>query len=85
MNEGKVWSVSQITCAEAERMRLYQQAERVLIEEVGGVFLWHPQINQLWRPSLISRVLEINRYGQRAWRGDQLQNLSVTLYVKKSD
>lgn len=66
-----------------ERTRLYQQAEQVLIEDVGAVFLWHPQVNQLWRPSLISHVLEVNRHGQRAWRGDQLQNLSITMYVKK--
>lgn len=70
---------------EAERMELYRQAERVLVEDVGAVFLWHPRINQVWRPTLGSPALEVNRYGQRAWRGDQLQDLSVTLYVKKKE
>ena len=68
---------------DAERTRLYQEAERVLVEEVAGVFLWHPRINQIWRSSMGGSALGVNRYGQRAWRGDQLQNLSISLYVKK--
>ncbi|MBM3262572.1 MAG: peptide ABC transporter substrate-binding protein [candidate division Zixibacteria bacterium] len=68
---------------ESERIRLYQEAERVLVEDVGGVFLWHPRINQIWKSSLGSSALEVNRYGQQAWRGDQLSNLSVTMYIKK--
>jgi ABC-type oligopeptide transport system substrate-binding subunit len=69
---------------ESERMALYRRAEQTLVEDVGAVFLWHPVINQIWSPQLDSYVLETNRYSQRAWRGDQLQNLSVTLYVKKN-
>ncbi|MBI4553948.1 MAG: peptide ABC transporter substrate-binding protein [Candidatus Latescibacteria bacterium] len=70
---------------EKERMRLYQQAERLLVEDVGGVFLWHPRVNQVWRPYLISPALGVNRYGQRFWRTDKLQNISTTLYVRRKD
>ncbi|MBI4551233.1 MAG: peptide ABC transporter substrate-binding protein [Candidatus Latescibacteria bacterium] len=69
----------------AERLRLYQQAERILVEDVGAVFLWHPRVTQLWRPYLISPALDVNRYGQRCWRGDGLQELSTTIYVRKKD
>lgn len=70
---------------QTERMRLYQEAERTLVEDVGGVFLWHPRVNHVWRPFLISPALQVNRYGQRFWRSDKLQNVAITLYVRKHD
>ncbi len=32
------------------RLQLYQQAERILVEDVGGVFVWHPLGFQMWKP-----------------------------------
>ena len=64
---------------------MYQEAERILVDDVGGIFLWHPRVNQVWRPYLVSHTLEPNRYGQRFWRFDKLQDLSTTIYVRKTD
>jgi peptide/nickel transport system substrate-binding protein/oligopeptide transport system substrate-binding protein len=69
----------------AERTRLYQEAERMLVEDVGGVFLWHPRFNQVWKPFLVSPALQVNRYGQRFWRSDKLQNIAITMYVRKQE
>jgi ABC-type transport system substrate-binding protein len=33
-----------------ERLALYRQAERILVEDVGGVFVWHPIVFQMWKP-----------------------------------
>lgn len=67
-----------------DRMNVYREAERVLVEEVGAVFLWHRRVNQIWRPYLVSPALEPNRYGQRFWRSDKLQNVATTLYIRKN-
>lgn len=68
----------------ARRMGLYHEAERVLAEDVGGVFLWHRVTNQLWKSSIRGEALEPNRDGYRAWRVDQIGNTSPTIYVART-
>jgi ABC-type oligopeptide transport system substrate-binding subunit len=35
---------------QTKRINLYQQAEKILVEDVGGVFVWHPITFQMWKP-----------------------------------
>ena len=63
------------------RTGLYQEAEEILVRDVGGVFLWHTLINEMWRPYVRGAALETNRWGYRAWRGNQMLNLMPTLYI----
>lgn len=63
------------------RMALYQEAEKILVSDVGAVFLWYPLLNELWKPYVRGEALEPNQWGYRAWRGDQMQNLIPTLYI----
>lgn len=63
------------------RTRLYQQAEEILVRDVGGVFLWHDLVNEMWRPYVRGDALEPNESGYRAWRGNQMLNLMTTLYI----
>jgi oligopeptide transport system substrate-binding protein len=65
---------------ETRRRQVYQDAERLLVEDVGAVFLWHDQVNQIWKSNIRGDALEPNKDGYRAWRWDQVQNLSTTLY-----
>ena len=67
----------------ARRIALYQEAERILVEDAAGVFLWHSQHNELWKPYLRSEALERNDRGGYAIRVDKHLNLSTTLYVTK--
>lgn len=67
----------------ARRTALYQQAERILVENVGGVFLWHKKKAQIWKPYVKGEALEPDRFGYRAWRGDQVANTTISLYVTK--
>ena len=64
------------------RMALYQEAERILVNDVGGVFLWYEMTSEIWKPYLRGASLEPNRWGYRAWRGDH-RNLTPTLYISK--
>lgn len=34
----------------AERIAIYQEAERILVEDVGGIFLFHRILGDLWQP-----------------------------------
>ena len=83
--ERLIFQANAFTGSEEERMEMYQAAERILVDRVGGIFLWHPRVNQVWRPYLISHTLEPNRYGQRFWRQDKLQDLSTTIYIRKHE
>lgn len=65
------------------RTELYREAEEILVREVGGVFLWHTLINEMWRPYVRGAALETNRWGYRAWRGNQMLNLMPTLYISE--
>lgn len=63
------------------RTALYREAEQILVSDVAAVFLWHPLLNEMWKPYVRGEALEPNRWGYRAWRGDQMQNLTPTLYI----
>ena len=65
------------------RNELYQEAEEILVREVGGVFLWHTLINEMWRPYVRGAALETNSWGYKAWRGNQMLNLMPTLYISE--
>ena len=63
------------------RVRLYQEAEEILVRDVGGVFLWHVLANEMWRPYVRGSAIETNEWGYRAWRDNKLSNLIPTLYI----
>ena len=63
------------------RIALYKDAERLLVEDVAGVFLWYRQRAQIWKPYLKGTALEPNASGFRSWRGDQVMSSSLTLYI----
>ena len=50
-----------------ERYAIYHAAERRLVEEVGGYFLWHPVEHRLWKPDFYSPTLLPNRLGMEVW------------------
>ena len=58
---------------EPKRLNLYQNAERILVEDVGGLFLTHSVSHQVWYPYLtgfepdkngnvVFRYLDISRF-----------------------
>ncbi|MFN8678714.1 MAG: ABC transporter substrate-binding protein [Thermomicrobiales bacterium] len=55
----------------ARRAELYQQAEAILIKDVGGVFLWHPVFTQLWKPYIAGSCLHENKYGILSWQAPE--------------
>jgi len=65
------------------RKAMYHEAEEILVRDVGGVFLWYVLINEMWKPYVAGDALKPNDLGYRAWRGDQMLNVTPTLYITK--
>jgi ABC-type oligopeptide transport system substrate-binding subunit len=51
----------------AKRDDLFYQAERVLVEDVPAVFVFHPTFWQLWKNWLVGEDLTPNKAGYAAW------------------
>jgi len=66
-----------------KRMDAYREAERILVEDVGGLFVWHTVLNQMWKSNIKGEALEPNKLGFQAWRGEQIGNTSFTTYITK--
>ena len=64
-----------------ERMALYQQAERILVEDAGGVFLFWVRAAQFWRPYVKGAALEPNSAGVVAFRGNKLGLTHFSMYI----
>ena len=64
-----------------ERIALYQQAEEILVEDAGGVFLYWAKTPQFWKPYLKGKSLEPNKDGIVAFRGNKLGLTHYTMYI----
>ena len=51
-----------------ERLEMYQQAERLLVEDVGGIFLNHRIQGDLFQPYIAGECFRPNAQGLSAWQ-----------------
>jgi ABC-type transport system substrate-binding protein len=61
------------------RLAVIKQAERMLVKNVVGVFLWHPYITQLWKPYYSGYALQCRTIGLD-WTDDRLGLAYYTIY-----
>jgi len=69
---------------EPQRATLYQQAEQILITDVGGIFLWHPIFTQLWKPYLVGPCLHENKFGLLSWQAPEKGPQYYCTYVNNT-
>ena len=50
-----------------KRLEMYQEAERVLVSDVGGVMVWHPIMYQMWKPYIKGESISPNKAGVESW------------------
>jgi len=67
-----------------DRMALYQQAEEILVEDAGGVFLYWDRKAQFWRPYLTGEALAPNKDGVVAFRGNKLGLTHYNIYITQA-
>ncbi len=69
----------------AERTAMYQEAERILVEDVGGIFTYHVTPGDLIKPFLGGPALEPDDAGFAAWHWPYFASFSDLLsgvYIK---
>jgi ABC-type oligopeptide transport system substrate-binding subunit len=70
----------------AERIKMFQDAEKLLVEDVGGIFIYHRTAGDLYRPYLKGAGLEPDNNGFAAvhWPGFAANNTLVgSMYISK--
>jgi ABC-type transport system substrate-binding protein len=63
----------------AERIGMYQDAERILVEDVGGVFVYHTTPGDLIKPYLTGPALEPDANNVAAWHWPYFSSFSDLL------
>ncbi|HEU5100866.1 MAG TPA: peptide ABC transporter substrate-binding protein [Roseiflexaceae bacterium] len=70
----------------AERIKMFQDAEKLLVEDVGGIFIYHRTAGDLYKPYLKGSELDPDNNGFAAmhWPGFGANNKLVgTMYISK--
>jgi hypothetical protein len=65
----------------AKRNEIYTQAEKILLEDAGGVFPWHPVLTKLWKPTLVGSEFEAVDGTQRFLANEKLEIAEFQMYV----
>jgi peptide/nickel transport system substrate-binding protein/oligopeptide transport system substrate-binding protein len=68
----------------AERSQMFKDAERILVEDVGGIFLIHRTPGNIYRPYVKGSELEPDKTGVAAWHWPGIEDinmLSFTMYI----
>lgn len=63
----------------AERTKMFQDAERILVEDVGGVFVYHQTPGDLIKPYIKGPALEPDDNGVSAWHWPGFSSFSDLL------
>jgi len=74
-----VKTASSFTGDPAERVKMFQDAERILVEDVGGVLVYHQTPGDLIKPFLKGPALEPDANGVSAWHWPYFSSFSDLL------
>jgi ABC-type transport system substrate-binding protein len=70
----------------AERSQMFKDAERILVEDVGGIFLIHRTPGNIYRPYIKGSELEPDKTGVATWHWPGIEDISMlmlTMYISK--
>jgi ABC-type transport system substrate-binding protein len=81
-----VKDASALTGDDAKRTKMFQDAEKVLVDDAGGIFLYHATPGTIYKPYLKGEELEPDKVGLAAWHWPGLEDIGMlfpTIYVSK--
>ncbi|HNP71772.1 MAG TPA: peptide ABC transporter substrate-binding protein, partial [Kouleothrix sp.] len=70
----------------AERTKMFQDAEKLLVSDVGGIFIYHQTVSDLYKPYLKGSELEPDKNGFAALHWPGFANMSTSIgsiYISK--
>lgn len=80
-----VCEAGQILNDEARRNELYQQAERILVEDVALVPIYHGIFNALVKPYVDGPMFEANSKGQVTWNRFRFSSRESQIYMSSGE
>ncbi|HIC88791.1 MAG TPA: peptide ABC transporter substrate-binding protein [Anaerolineae bacterium] len=63
-----------------KRHEMFAEAQRILSEDVGGVFLWHVTPADMWKPYVKGEQLEPDKFGVQACHWPCFESIGITSY-----
>src|SRR5207244_4656913 len=84
--DAQVKAAASFTGDPATRIKMFQDAERLLVSDVGGVFIYHRTVADIYKPYLKGTELEPDKNGFAAMQWPGYTNVSTlvgSLYISK--
>ena len=69
---------------QAKRDQEFKDAEKILVDDVGGVFIYHVTPGMIYKPYVVGEELEKDKTGIAAWHWPNLEDIGVlmdTIYI----
>jgi ABC-type transport system substrate-binding protein len=63
------------------RHEMFVEAQEILSEDVGGLFLWHVTPGDMWKPYVKGEQLEPDKFGVQACHWPCMESIGVTMYT----
>ncbi|MCP4166095.1 MAG: peptide ABC transporter substrate-binding protein [Chloroflexi bacterium] len=63
-----------------KRSAMFVEAQEILSEDVGGIFLWHATPADMWKPYIKGDQLEPDKFGVQACHWPCMESISTTKY-----
>ncbi len=70
----------------AKRDQMFKDAEKILVDDVGGIFIYHATPGNIYKPYVVGSELEADNTGVAAWHWPGLEDigmLAFTIYITK--
>jgi peptide/nickel transport system substrate-binding protein/oligopeptide transport system substrate-binding protein len=81
-----VKDASALTGDPAARDQMFKDSEKILVEDVGAIFIYHATPGTIYKPYLKGSELEPDKVGLAAWHWPGLEDIGMlfpTLYISK--
>ena len=85
--DSTVISATSFTGAPATRSQMFMAAEKVLVDDVGGIFLIHRTPGNIYKPYVVGSELTADKTGVATWHWpgiEDIGNLPYTMYISNA-
>ena len=82
-----VTDASSLVGDNAKRDQMFKDAEKILVDDVGGIFIYHATPGNIYRPYLVGEELEPDKTGVAAWHWPGIEDigmLAFTMYINNT-
>jgi peptide/nickel transport system substrate-binding protein/oligopeptide transport system substrate-binding protein len=63
------------------RFQMYRDAEKILVDDVGGIFIYHLTPGNIYKPYMKGSELDPDKTGVAAWHWPNTESVGMLLYT----